>query len=301
MKDLLDLLHFLVSHDNVIVYGNLGRYPNTIFEMLCSDPQLNVVIRSLHYPCPSTSDNRIRASHKVDLCDMFVLLEPGYNELVDKPPQATRWVIFTSHLTFKGRPETVWTRVCYFHVHHVGNLARDTQYLLKLQKPSLETKQVRSIKTDALHRSIVSGASEKPLTTPHTFVVIDLTLYFDTLKMSLALWDAFDYMLSHKDFVQEWLICFPSSGRKAFEQFIQHCMDRLFCATFEYGNVTSMKQIATLIPYYTSGCIEETFEVTKYHLYSIPYIAPTLSIDACKAATQYNLEHWAKNVYRIKQ
>jgi hypothetical protein len=301
MKDLLDLLHFLVCHDNVIVYGNLGRNPATVFEMLSSDPHLNAVIRSLHYPCPSTSDNRIRACHKVDLCDMFVLLEPGYDELVEKPPQATRWVIFTSHLTFKGRPETVWTRVCYFHAHHVGNLARDTQYLLKLQKPSLETNQVQRIKTDALHRIIVTGASEKPLTTPHTFVVIDLTLYFDTLKMSLALWDAFDYMLSYKDVVQGWLICFPSSGRNAFEQFIQHCMDRLFCTTFEHGNVISMKQIATLIPYYTSGCIEETFQVTKCHLYSIPYIAPTLSADVCKAATQYNLEHWGKNVYRIKQ
>jgi len=270
--------------------------------MLCSDPQLNVVIRSRHYPCPSTSDNRIRVGNdSVDACDIFVLLEPGYDELVTKPPQATRWVIFTSHLTFKGRLETVWTRVCYFHAHHVGNLARDTQHLLKLQKPSLETKNIQRLKMNTVHRITLSGKSDTPLTTPHTFVVIDLTMHFDTLKMSLALWDAFDYMLSHKNFIEGWLIVFPSSGRQSFEQLIQHCMDRLFCATFEYGNVTSMKQIVTLIPYYTLGCIEETFDVSKRYLYNIPYIAPILPVDACKAAIQHNLEHWAKNIYRIKK
>lgn len=301
MNDLLSLRHFLVGHDNVLVYGNLSRYPDTLFETLNSDDQLNVVIRSRHYPCPSSPDNRIRVSDDhVDACDMFVLLEPDYDELVEKPPLATRWVIFTSHVTFRGRPETVWTRVCYFHANDVASLARNTQHLLKLQKPSQETKNIYRVQSDAVHRTIVRGASEKALASP-TFVVVDLTTYFDNLKMSLALWDAFDYMLSHKEHVRGWVICFPSSGRRSFEQFIQICMDRLFCVTFEYGNVTTLKRIVTLIPYYTLGYIDETYTVSERYIYHIPYIVPTEPIEVCKAATRHNLQHWAKNVYRIKK
>lgn len=301
MHNLLDLLHFLVSHDNVIVYGNLGRYPETVFEMLCSDPQLNVVIRSLHYPCPSTLDRRVRVSDRVDACDLFILLEPGYEEEVHKPPQATRWVIFSSHLTFRGRPETVWTRVCYFHANHVGDMALNTQHLLKLQKPSLETKNIRRVKFDAVHRTFLKGGSETPLSVPNTFVIIDLTGYFDHLTMTLKFWDAFDYMLLNKNSIQGWVVCFSSSGQRAFKQFTQHCMDRLFCTTFEFGNVTCMKHIVTLIPHYTLGCIDETFDIPKRSLYHIQYITPSSTLEACKAATQFNLEHWVNNIYRIKK
>ena len=306
MKSLQDLLQFLLRHDNVAVFGNLGRNPQVVYDMLAADPQLHVVIQSHYYFSVGSLDNRIRMITTADIppdpIDLLVVLEPAPYKRLVKPPQAARWVVFTSHFTYHSSPDVVWTYVSYFHHANVSDLMRHTQHLLKLQGTSIQTHNVHDVPVNAVHTLVVPRHSEVALSAPDTFVLVNLTELTSPHVMSLAFWDAFDYMLAHKDFVQGWLICFPlKKGRVAFEQFIQHCLDALFCKTFEHGNVTAMSQILTLVPYYKSGSIDRTFQVPVYDLLGVEYIAPRDPVDACKAATVYNLEHWAGHLYRIKK
>ncbi|KAG8173821.1 hypothetical protein JTE90_016310 [Oedothorax gibbosus] len=306
MNNLQDLLQFILRHDGVAVFGNLGRNPQVVYDMLAADSQLQVVIRSNYYIAVGSVDNRIRMITSGDIppdpIDLYVVLEPDPYKLVEKPRQAARWVVFTSHFTYQSRPETVWTYVSYFHGINVSDMMRNTQHLLKLQENSIQTHNVQNVPVNSINKLIVPRQTDDTLSAPDTFVIINLIHFSNPHLMSLAFWDAFDYMLAHKDFVKGWLICFPlKNGRHAFEQFIQNCLDALFCKTFEHGNVTSMTQILTLIPYYKSGSIDQTFNVPISQFIGAEYIAPQDPIDTCKAATMYNLEHWVGNLYRIKK
>ncbi|KAG8171044.1 hypothetical protein JTE90_022621 [Oedothorax gibbosus] len=305
MNSLQDLLHFILRHDNVVVFGNLGRNPQVVYKMLHADPHLQVVVQSQFYFSGSSPDNRIRMVTHGDIppdpIDLFVVLEPEPYKLLQKPHQAVRWVVFTSHLTFKSRPETVWTHVCYFHSFNLTEMCRNTQRLLQLQDTSFQTANVNDVRVNAVNTVVVPRQKDTALSEPNTFVIVDLTQYTHPFTMSLAFWDSFDYMLKHVDFIQGWRICFPLKfGRAAFEQFIQTCLDTLFCKRFEHGNVTSLNHILTLLPYYKSGCIDQTFNVPKRRFLGAEIIAPINPDDICKAATMHNLEHWAGNVYRIK-
>lgn len=306
MNTLQDLLQFLLRHDNVVVFGNLGRNPQVVYNMLAADPHLHVVIQSQFYVSGSSADNRIRMITNADIppdpIDLFVVMEPEPYKLLQKPPQAARWVVFTSHLTFTSRPETVWTHVCYFHSSNLSEMCRNTQRLLQLQGASFQTANVHDVRVNAVNTLVVPRQTDATLSEPNTFVIVNLTQYTHPFIMSLAFWDSFDYMLKHVDFIQGWRICFPLKyGRAAFEQFIQTCLDTLFCKKIEHGNVKSLNQILTLLPYYKSGCVDRTFNVPKSRFLGAEYIAPVDSIDICKAATMYNLEHWVGNMYRIKK
>lgn len=305
MQSLQELLQFLLRHDNVVVFGNLGRNQQVVYNMLLADPQLQVVIQTRFYFPINSPDGRIRIINNNDIppdpIDLFVVLEPEPYALLQKPPQAARWVVFTSHLTFNSRPDTVWTHVCYFHSPNLSEMCRNTQRLLQLQDTSFQTANVNDVRVNAVHKLVLPRTTDATLSEPNTFVIVNLTQYTNPFIMSLVFWDAFDYMLQHVDFVQGWRICFPLKlGRAAFEQFIQTCLDTLFCKKFEHGNVKSLNQILTLLPYYRSGCIDQTFNVPKSRFLGAEFIAPVNPEDTCKAATMYNLEHWAGNVYRIK-
>ncbi|GFX53098.1 uncharacterized protein TNCV_3285611 [Trichonephila clavipes] len=303
MNSIQDLLQIILRHDYVVVFGNLGRYPRVLFDAFLADSQLNVAIYSPYYLCSSTPDERIRVvkSSKVQPCDLYVVLEPPPYQLLEKPAQATRMVVFTSHFTYKTHPENVWTFVSFFHTLNVTELARNTQELLSLQDHSIQTPSIHQVQVDAVHKVTLSGRADGALDNPNTYVLINLSGYSSPFHMFLAIWDSFDYMLTNKNFVKKWMICFPhSGGRKAFDQFLQNCLDNLFCKKFEHGNVTSIGNILSLMPFYKSGCIHQTFSIPKGRILGVEYVAPITLTDACKAATMYNLEHWVGNVYRIK-
>ncbi|GBN19748.1 hypothetical protein AVEN_261818-1 [Araneus ventricosus] len=306
MNTLPDLIQFILRHDHVIVFGNLGRYPKILFDVLASDPQLNVTIVSPYYLCESTPDNRIRVvnpKQSVDSCDLHVVMEPTPYQLVEKPPKAARMAVFTSHFTYNSGPETVWTNVCYFHTDtpDVMDRVKCTQDLLKLQDHSIQTQNVNQVFVEAMHRLIIRGRKDSPIDTSDTYVLVDLTQYKTPFVMYLAFLDAFDYMIDNTDRVSRWVVCFqPKDGRKAFDQFTQNCLDKLFCKRIEHGNVTDMGKILALLPFYKSGSIDRTFPIPTFRFLDTEYVSPSTPSEACKAATMYNLDHWVGNIYRIK-
>lgn len=302
MDSLEDLFRFILRHNHVIVFGNLGRQPQIIFEQLKSDPQLNVVIQSYFYNVPSTPDNRIRQSKDDDACDLMVVLEPFPNQPLQKPPNAARLVVFTSHLNYSTPRETVWTHVCFFHSPSLSLQAIKTQELLKAQDTSVQVKNLNQVQVDAINTLVIHGKSELVVNHPNTYVLVDLTRYSHALPMYLAFLDAFDFMLNHKDYVQKWMICFPQQrGRQAFDQFVQYCLDGFHCKTFPHGNVTDKGTILSLLPFYKSGSIDLNFTIPISKILGVEYISPSTPEDVCKAATKFNLEYWVGNIYRIKK
>ncbi|GFV82866.1 uncharacterized protein TNCV_1178811 [Trichonephila clavipes] len=209
-------------------------------------------------------------------------------------------VVFTSHFTYKTRPENVWIFVSFFHTLNVTELARNTQELLSLQDHSIQKLSIHQVQVDAVHKVTLSGRADSALDNPNTCVLINLSGYSSHFHMFLAILDSFD-MLTNKNFGKKWMICFPQSGgRKAFDQFLQNCFDKLFCNTFEHGNVIATGNNLFLIPFYKSGCIHQTFSIPKGRILGDEYVEPNTLTNACKAATLYNLEYWVGNVYQIK-
>ncbi|GBN13138.1 hypothetical protein AVEN_257714-1 [Araneus ventricosus] len=306
MKTLDELIQFILRHDHVVVFGNLGRNPQVIIDSLATDPGLNVAIVSKYFWCDPTEDNRIRVVKPelpVDSCDLFIVMEPTPFEEIQKPPKASRIVIFTSHFAYKTKKETVWTNVCYFHtdIYGIPDKIKHTQELLKLQDHSIQTQNVNQIFVESMNKFIISGTPDTPLDTSNTYIIIDLIRYEVPYIMFLAFLNSFDYMLANKDKVKRWVICFNQrTGRKGFDEFILHCLDKLFCKNFEHGNVTETGKILALLPYYKSGSVDRSFVIPKFRFGDVEYISPSTTLEACKAATMYNLDHWVGNIYRIK-
>lgn len=303
MNTLDELFRFILKHDHVVVFGNLGRHPNVIFDQLVSDPQLNVIVQSYLYNVPSTPDNRIRSNppNQNESCDLMVIVEPIPNEPLKKPPNAARLVVFTSHLNFSKTLETVWTFVSYFHTPSLQLQAAHTQELLKAQDTSVQVKDMNQVHVDSINTLVIQGQSEQPVSLPNTYVLVDLTRYSHALTMYLAFLDAFDFMLVNKNYIEKWMICFPQQrGRQAFDQFVQYCLDEFHCKDFQNGNVTDKGTILSLLPYYKSGSIDLNFTIPISKVLGVEYISPVTQEDVCKAATKYNLEHWVGNIYRIR-
>lgn len=307
MNTLTDLFQFILRHDQVVVFGNLGRNPKIISEFLASDPGINVAVLSQFYLFDSTEDNRIRVvnpNQPLDFCDLYIIVEPTPYELVEKPPKATRMVIFTSHFAYNTRPETVWTNVCYFHTDtsSISDAVKYTQDLLKSQDHSIQTQNVNLISVEATNKLIISGQPDTPfIETSDTYVIIDLTRFETPFIMYLAFLNAFDFLVANKNSVKRWVMCFnQKTGRKGFDQFTQYCLDKLFCKRIEHGNVTEIGKILALLPFYKSGSIDRAFTIPKSRFGDVDYISPSTPLETCKAATMFNLDHWVGNIYRIK-
>ncbi|GFV91952.1 uncharacterized protein TNCV_2729181 [Trichonephila clavipes] len=76
MNSIQDLLQFILRHDYVVVFGNLGRYPRVLLMHSFADSQQNVWPFTPYYLCSSTPDERIRVvkPSKVQPCDLYVVL-----------------------------------------------------------------------------------------------------------------------------------------------------------------------------------------------------------------------------------
>lgn len=295
MQNVQDLFQFVLTQDRCIVFGNLGRYPNLIFETLVSIPVLRVVIISNRCGISST-ENRIsvqRVADPVHRCDLLVFIEPHTLQLVEKHPNASRVVVFTSHYTFKKPSGERWINVCYFQ----GMDVNGTKDLISLQDFPIQTRNVGLVQVNHVNVLTISGRSTAAPKQSGTYVIVDLTNYNkETLHMYLAFWDAFDYMLEHKNFIHRWVICFPEEGRQAFNQFTQRVMDALFCKTFEHGNVQDHRTILSLLPFYRSGTIDKSYNLSVSSFGGIKFVAPKTVQDACKVAVMHDTLPLSKNV-----
>jgi hypothetical protein len=288
------------------VFGNLGRNPDVLYKCLESIPQLDVAVVSPHYLFPASPDNRIRVirpnDQNSDRCDLLVVIEPTPFQRIEKPSTASRLVVFTSHFSFSTRQESLFTYVSF---HHTGTTLdatrRHTKQLQNIQDGSIQTRNPNTIQVDAINVIFVKGRMDGIIDRPETYVIVDLSFHSTAFGMYLSFLDAFDFMLDNVDNIKGWLICFPEKhGRRAFDQFTQNCLDRLFCKTFENGNVTQLNNLLPLVPFYRSGTIDRTFQINKSSFGRVEYVAPKNTIDACKAIVMYNLQHWVGPVYRIK-
>lgn len=299
MQTIQDLFNFILHQDRCVVFGNLGRYPHIVFEMLSSVPLLRVIIVSNRCTASST-ENRIRVqrpSDPIDRCDLLLYLEPASLELVDKHPLASRVVVFASHFTFKLRDGGHrWIYVSYFH----GPDATRTKELLALQDFPIQTNNVGLVEVDHANVLTLSGRTTFTPKESGSYVIVDLTQFNrDTLTMYLAFWDAFDYMLENKSFIDRWVVCFSEKGREAFTRFTQKVIDALFCKTFEHGNVKDHSSILALLPFYKSGMLDQTFDLQISSFGGNEFVAPKTIEDACKAAAMHNVLPLAKNVLWI--
>jgi hypothetical protein len=305
METVKDLFDFIMRNPLTSVFGNLGRYPKVIHDALISMPyNIEVTVISRHYPFPTT-DHRIKVVHPADpihRCDLLIYMEPDSLQVIKKQPQVSHVVVFASHFTFHTYSNDYWNTVSYFHTTNTEDLVRRTQTLLSRQDASLQSRDVGMIGIDYTNVLITRGETDKEAPKHPSYVIVDLTKYDkDTLSMYLAFWDAFDYMLDHLNLVHRWVICFSeSNGHRAFDRFIQKCIDSLFCRNIEHGNVTDIKHILSLLPYYKSGIVDRTFHVPVSSFGGVGIIAPKNLLDLCKAATVHDLDHIAKNIYRVR-
>lgn len=299
MQNRQDLINFILQQDRCIVYGDLGRYPHLLLEILISIPLLEVVIVSNNNL--SSLDNRIRIIRSQNLidskCDLLVYLEPQSLQLVEKHPLASRVAVFTSHFTFKTSCGEWWTNICFFNkVDPEG-----TRQLLEKQDFSIQTQNIGLIEIDHTNVLTISGKESASPKNENTYVIVNLTNFNkDTLSMYLAFWDAFDYMLEHKNLINRWVVCFSDHGRQAFIKFTQKVLDSLFCRKFEHGNVKDYQTIVSLLPFYKSGTIDKTFDLKPFSFGGISFVAPKTIEDACKAAVMYNVHPIVKNVLWVK-
>lgn len=301
METVQDLFRFVLKQEKTIVFGNLGRCPEILFQALADIGFLEIVIVLDYYLVPSIN-TQIRILHSNDpipRCDLLVFMEPKSLQFIDKHSEASRAVIFTSHFTFQTDPKSNWVYVSYFNGK---NLAASTRTLLEKQDFSLQTRNVSLVQSNYVSSVILTGQQPVPIA-PNTYVIIDLTKFNkDILPMYLAFWNAFDTMIENSSNVSRWVICFPEgNARRSFDIFAQKCIDSLFCRKFEHGNVTHIQELLSLLPFYKSGIVDRRFNIRTFHFGNVEMIAPATTEDACKAAIMYDLEPVVKNVFRIRQ
>lgn len=300
METLQDLVAFVLRQNKTIVFGNLVRHLDTLYEAIRAVPQIEVAVVSPYYLFPASEDNRIRVVRSADTpCDLLVLIEPTPSQVVEKPPTAARFVVFTSHLTFTLRSESVFTQVCYFHsTTSLSDLTQRTRRLLQDQDGSVQTSNASAVHVDAVNVMTVRGRTDRVELEQPTYVLVDLTPHQTSVfRMYLAFLDAFEFLLVSK--VQGWLICFAEkNGRRAFDQFVQRTLDKLYCFKFDAGNAKDLQCILPLLPFYQSGTIDREFNVDKLTFAGVEYVAPEKVEDVCKAAAMFNLVSWVGPVYR---
>ncbi|GIY58208.1 uncharacterized protein CDAR_512641, partial [Caerostris darwini] len=202
MNSVQDLIQFILQNKQTFVFGNLGRYPQVLYNALAAIPHLNVMVISTHYPFSSTADNRIRvvsptSSTLLNPCDLLVIVEPSPFLYIEKSVHAARMVVFASHFNIKFAPGTICTNVAYIHTLNMDNLRAQTKRLLELQEASVQTRNVNSIQVDAVHKVIINGHHNNTIQQGNTHVIVDLSQKTTSFGMHLAFWDAFDFMLNH--------------------------------------------------------------------------------------------------------
>lgn len=305
IDSLQELLSYILRQSQTIVFGDLSRHLGSLFKVIQETlPQLRVVVTSPHpqrYIFPSTETIRFIDYHSIssDDSDLLILVEPNpKQDVLDKKPlRVSRFLVITSHFNFTVRQGSVFANVSYFH--QWKQLGLDTRRLLKIQDGSVQSASPHSIKVDSINVKIVRGSQIVGPDEPPTFVIIHLN---DTkpFNMFLSFLDSFDYMLSHIDTIQRWLICFhEKDGKRSLDQFFQHTIDRLHCIKFDAGNATNMTEILTLMPFYASGIVDEPYESQKQSFGSVEYIASDSVRDVCRAVTKHDLVHFVGPVYVI--
>ncbi|GIY34537.1 uncharacterized protein CEXT_748901 [Caerostris extrusa] len=299
-EDYFDMSHEEKNREDAIAGTRLRKIASlvTTLNTACS-----YRILDLH----SERHNHIRvvsptSSTLLNPCDLLVIVEPSPFQYIEKSIHAARMVVFASHFNIKFAPGTICTNVAYIHTPDMDNLRARTKRLLELQEASVQTRNVNSIQVDAVHKVVINGHHNNPIPQGNTHVIVDLSQKTTSFGMHLAFWDAFDFMLNHSEYIEKWLICFPEhNGRKLFNQFVQNCIDALFCKTFENGNVTDIRSLLTLMPFYRSGTIDKKFQISQVNFGGIQAVTPTNAVDTCKAAAMYNLYHLAGSICRIKE
>lgn len=306
METLSDLFQFILEREKTLVFGNLSRYPNVLSDFIRSKyDSMEIVIVSRYYTFPTTADDNIRSVAHIQAknlqCDLLVYCEPYPYETVEKPPNVSHMVVFTSHLAFPSNRD--WANVCFFHDGDLSDLMDKTHRLLRLQDGSLQSHSTSKVRIDRTHVQFLGPSETFHLKREKekTYFVINLTSLTSPHSMLLRFWDAFDFMIRHFESVDRWLICFSEKGgKKAYEQFTQETIDKLFCKKFENGNKTELKSILSFVPFYKSGVVDRRFDQPIDEFCDLKIIAPKTLTDAFKMVVVHNVEQLVGSVHILK-
>ncbi|GFT52037.1 uncharacterized protein NPIL_204311 [Nephila pilipes] len=312
MKTIDELFEFIFENDKTVVYGNLGRQPHVLFEYLIRNyPTFEIHVFSDYYHLPSASNIQVNRDF-YGKCDLLIFIEPPPNMIVSPPKEAARIVVFTSHLllTEMSSPSVY---VSFFNVPNIRNEILNVKSVLSLQENSVQAmrgdvlkNQINyfNVKTIGVNFpvcdiNIVPGKPTNPLEYK-TFVIADLTNTTSPLNLLVYLWDIFDYLKDNIDKIERWLICFPEKRIKRYEQFVQECINKLFCKTFMHGNVINSAELLGLTPFYKSGVFDKSHSCENKYFCRLKYVAPTNETEAFKTCIAHNLNPLNGQLYLVE-
>lgn len=300
MQSLQELWNFMLGQERCVVFGNLSRSPDLLLNPSVQIPLLRIVVVVPHPHQFSSKEKRFHVqgpAATVDRCDVVLYWEPTLHQRIDKPPLATHAVVLTCHYAFKLVDPEKWVDVSYFQDPDPNG----TRDLLTRREFPVYTEDVGLLEAEREPSLKIWGKDHPPPPHPHTYGIVDLTRFqHDPLILYLAFWDAFEYLLRHQSRVDRWIPCFSEKGYRVFQRFTQQVIDALFCRTFAHGNVREHRQLLALLPFYQSGTLDPTYEVTLSSFGGIPFVAPRTLEQACQVATRYDVLPIARNVLWIR-
>jgi hypothetical protein len=296
LESFLKLIRFILRQSQVVVFGNMTKHLVLFLqEIQKSFPTIRVVVTSPYQQrCvfPSTETIRFVDYHSIasEHCDLLILVEPLPNVSFKKPVNVSRFVVFTSHLNFTA--DDIVSYVSYFHDWE--SIVAPMKRLLDIQEPAVQSESPLPIYADS---TILKGSEPVQLSrySPEKIVVyID-----DDKEMHLSFLDAV-YFLLHRSGVESWVVCFQKpTYKKKLDQFFQRTIDRLHCIRFDAGNLTDVRDILKVIPFYRSGVVDYSCESKLFSFGNVKYVALDSIADACRAVMKYNLVHLVGPMYAI--
>lgn len=315
MESIDDLFKFILKNERTLVYGNLGRNYQLIYEYIIKNlPTFEIIINSKYYNLLSKEHIHVNTETN-SKCDIYIFIEPEPNSIITQPDMALRVVVFASHLSINTLRGITWARVSYFHLHNPINteientkklisLKQNTIYMNKLDKIfkyKLNFDEVRTVSVNigfnaSINDIILIPGNVYPKLYKKTVIIADLTQATSAGAIYTYLLDIIDFLKDNIDMIEFWQVCFPQEYQSSFEYMIKNNIDKLFCIKFKYTNV-SFYNIILIYPFYNVGTINRTKSCEFKKFCHFNYIAPAADDKAYSTATYYNLILLTHDIY----
>jgi hypothetical protein len=226
MDSLEQLFRFIVDNKNkdLIIYGNLGRYPDTIVRYLKEFfPSTYIVLHSKYFDLKKELkdfDDTIYLNSPVLGCDMFVCLEPPIHSRPFRYNVHT--VVFCSHLMFDKPPPDNVRIVSFWSYADVEREIRKSRELFgQLQNVAVHQRHSKYIKNgvDFFRTKSISccnnnnnnrddySMSDDVNFEEETYVVVNLIPCKTFLEAFLHLLKICDVLRRNLHLIRGWHVC----------------------------------------------------------------------------------------------
>lgn len=190
-----------------VVYGNVGRLPHAI------SYYLDLFFEDARVRSPWWPEMGLDESYEDDgtRCDVLIVLEPLMGSTVERPPYASRMLVFTSHLNLR-LPAAA--RVL---AHHEGNVRK-----VKIPFKGYVDACVLDESTTLGFRPSVALRSHVELEPHQNNVCVDLTHCASVLETYLSLLNAC-YVLQYTEFVRSWTVAIRPRMLEVLKNQLREC------------------------------------------------------------------------------